>query len=84
MECSRENLLEVEISLAPVAALDEVTQAKMVKLPKPKVAYTKTGTIATCVMQMALLDHMDPRRLKLKLKTKLIVTPIYVSIVQHF
>ena len=70
MEYSRANVLELEKALAPVATLDKLTQSKMVKLPKPKVAYTRTGTIATCVVQMALLDHMGPRRLKLKLENK--------------
>ena len=64
------NALEVETSLDPVATLDEVTQAKMVKLPKPKVSHTRTGVIATCVVQMELLDHVDPRRLKLKPENK--------------
>ena len=64
MECSGENVLEVETALAHVATLDEVTQNKIVKLTKPKEAHTRTGAIATCVVQMALLDHMDPRRLK--------------------
>ena len=70
MECSGANVLEVETALTPVATLDEVTQAKMVKLPKPKVSHARTCIMSIYMAQMVLLDQIDPRRLKLKPENK--------------
>ena len=65
MDVSRENVFEVETVPSHVVALDEETRAKLVKLPKPKVSQTRKGITSTWMAQMALLDQMDPRRLKL-------------------
>ena len=50
----------------PVAALDEATSSKLLKLLKPKVSQTRIGIVSTCMLKIVLLDQMDPRRLKLK------------------
>ena len=45
MDGAGANVFEVEIAPTPVAALDEVTRSKMVKVPKPKVAHKRTYVV---------------------------------------
>ena len=59
-------MFELETLHTPVATLYESTRANLVKLPNPKIAHARTGIISTCMAQMAPLDQMNHRRLKLK------------------
>ena len=61
---------QAETELTPNSTLDESTIAKMVKSPKTKGAHAMTDIKSTCMAQMGLLDHKDPRRLKLKPERK--------------
>ena len=52
MEGAGTNAFEVEILLVPIETLIEVTRSKIVKLPKPKAAHTRKGTMSTQMAQI--------------------------------
>ena len=68
MEESEVNALKVETVPIMVKTLHKATLAKLVTLPKPKVAQTRIGMISTCMAQIVLLDQKNPRMLKLNLE----------------
>ena len=70
MDVAEANTFEVEISPSPAAILDEESRSKIVKLPKPKSSQTRKGIMSTHIAQMALLDQIDPWRLKLEPENK--------------
>ena len=60
---------EAHTPVAP-ANMDEVLCDKLLNLPSPKVALSRTGIKLMCMEQMLLLGKIDPRKLKEKSENK--------------